>query len=262
MTGPFPSSDLTLNPDARHPPFEWLIGIPSDWAMLDTAPATWQRNAERLIDYKFAGRKLPAKERRTVFSYLGTAVAQTQRVNSVLCVLQFGRMSTGELGSTAINLVWHETRSQVANLGEVHDMIPATATTTPFDTAVGKGLLCEQQTSQMPPGAGGRVTMHNFQAFVPVEGTQWMLVLSASAAQSEMTRVTREAVLAMAHSLGVDESAVPRTSPPQSATTSPAPDAVSPQQESTFERVEPSSGIPGMVRGFGTFIRTNAEGTA
>ncbi len=254
MTNPIPSADLTLNPKATHPPFSWSIGVPHDWAMLDTAPATWQRNAERLIDFKFAGKRLPAKEHRMVFGYLESAVAQTQKADSILCVLQFGRMSTGDLGSTGINAVWHNTGHRTASLEAVHQFVPNAATTSPFDTRLGPGLMCEQQTSVMPPGSGTRIAAQNFQAFVPVAGTSWMLILSGSAAQPEMERVTREAVLAMAHSLAVDDDALP--SETSTRTTAATPPTAGEESAATKMTRVDGAGMPGAWRGFGTFIRT------
>lgn len=259
MSSPLPTEELTLNPRATHPPFAWSIGIPSNWAMLDTSPASWKLNAERLIDAKFQGKRLKAPEKRAIFDYLERCVAQSQQADTILCALQFGLLSNQQLGSAAVHLLWYDTGKSRAGLDEVHDMLPTQSNTTPLETGLGPALLVESQSSLIPPGATRRVRMMNYQGFLPVHGTRWMAILSGSAAQSEMERVVREVVTAMTLSLDVEEG---HFEPPSGTAgdSGSGGAAGDPAAESTvdpnkgYERVGESA-APGIARGFGTLVQ-------
>ena len=244
MAGPLPGAELTLNHDSSHPPFEWSVGIPSDWAMVDTAPATWRVSAERLIDFKFGGRKLPAAERRTVFGWIEHIVAESQRAGTILCVMQFGKLSTGELGSAGVHLFWHDTGDKPAGLDQVRDMLPENADTTLLETRTGAAILAQDRSSLIPPGFRTRVSMQNYQIFLPVPGTTWMLLLSSATAQPEMERVTYEVISAMAHSVLTATPDAPAESGSDSADSA----------GDGFVAVDKPS-APGVARGFGTLVQ-------
>ena len=46
---------LSLHPQAFRPNFLWTAQLPTSWAFLDTHPASWQRQAERIIDQFYSG---------------------------------------------------------------------------------------------------------------------------------------------------------------------------------------------------------------
>ena len=241
MAGPLPGDTLQLNANSTHPPFEWSVGIPSDWALVDTAPETWQVSAERLVDHKFGGRKLPAAARRTVHGWIEHVVSESQRANTILCVMQFGKLSTGELGSAGVHLLWHHTGDKPASLDLVHEMLPENADTALVETETGPAILAQDRSSLVPPGFRSRVSVQNYQIFLPVPGTSWMLLLSAATAQEEMERVTYEVITAMARSV---------------LTATPDPDAggEEPAQPEEFVAVDKPE-APGVARGFGTLVR-------
>jgi hypothetical protein len=241
MAGPLPGEALQLNANSTHPPFEWSVGIPSDWALVDTAPATWQVSAERLIDEKFGGRKLPASARRTVHGWIEHIVSESQRANTILCVMQFGKLSTGDLGAAGVHLLWHHTGDKSASLDLVREMLPENADTSLLETATGPALLAQERSSLVPPGFRSRVSVQNYQIFLPVPGTSWMLLFSASTAQEEMERVTCEVITAMAHSL------LTATPDPDSESRTSAP----PEEFVAVDKPE----APGVARGFGTLVR-------
>jgi len=239
MAGPLPGDTLQLNENSTHPPFEWSVGIPSDWALVDTAPSTWQVSAERLIDHKFGGRSLPAAARRTVHGWIEHVVAESQRANTVLCVMQFGKLSTGELGSSGVHLLWHHTGDKPASLDLVRDMLAENTETALLETPTGPAILAQDRSSLIPPGFRSRVSMQNYQIFLPVPGTSWMLLFSASTAQQEMERVTYEVITAMAHSL---------------LTATPDAESGDAEPEGEFVPVDKPA-APGVARGFGTLVQ-------
>src|SRR5262245_9192950 len=121
---PLPADDLKLNPNVPHPPFEWVIGLPADWALLDTNPESWRRSAERLVDERFYGRKLPAAERRAVLGFLEQLVADCQGAGTALSLVQLGRMSTGRVGSAGMHLGWFDSSPDPAGLAVVREALP------------------------------------------------------------------------------------------------------------------------------------------
>jgi hypothetical protein len=257
MAGPLPGADLKLNENSTHPPFDWSVGIPSDWALVDTAPGTWQRSAEQLIDYKFAGKKLPAAERRTVFGWIEHVVAESQRADTILCVMQFGKLSTGELGSTGVHMFWYDTSPKPAGLDLVRDMLPETANTTLLETPSGPAILTQDRSSLVPPGFRSRVSTQNYQVFLPIKGTNWMVLFSAATAQSELERVTYEVVTAMAHSVLTNTG--DETTDTVSSDGDAKNEATAAGESDEFIEIDKPS-APGIARGFGTLVQRRSSG--
>jgi hypothetical protein len=198
---PLPAEDLQLNPNAAHPPVPWLIGVPADWAVLDTNPATWKRNAERLVDDRFFGRKLAAADRRAALGFLEQLVADCQRSGAVLSMVQLGRLSTGEVGSAGLHLGWFDSAPDPAGLALVRESLPTTGIVRELDTASGPALLHQDTASVVPPGASTRVRSTVLQLFLPVSGTTWTAVLSAATPHPEMEPVLDQLIVAIARSI-------------------------------------------------------------
>jgi hypothetical protein len=225
MLDPLPSSDLKLNPNVAHPPFPWFVGIPSDWALLDTNPQSWQRSAERMVDDRFYGRKLRAAERRAVLDFIEQLVADCQRSGAALSMVQLGRMSTGAVGSAGLHLGWFDSTPDLAGLALVREVLPRTGTVEEVDTPCGPGLLHRDTASTVPPGGTGRVRSTVLQLFLPVQGTTWTAVLSAATPHPELERVLDELIVAVARSILPTD--------PASLAEAESPDDESPDDEGT-----------------------------
>jgi hypothetical protein len=257
VAGPLPADDLQLNPDATRPPFEWAVGIPSDWALLDTNPASWQRNAQRLVDYKFAGRRLAARERREVLAYLESLVADCQRADAVLTVVQFGPVADSTLGSAGVTMAWYSLGPQPATLNAVGDAIGNSGTVTNVDTPCGVSLLHQDRISLVPPGALTRVASQTFKLFIPVHRTSWIAIISGGTSTPALEPIVRDVVIAMGESLSV---ALPEDSRAASTSANPR----EPHSGHDTEGRDPeftavNIAVPGLERGFGTLVRRRAR---
>ncbi|WP_422769940.1 hypothetical protein ACN28C_24865 [Plantactinospora sp. WMMC1484] len=199
--GPLPSTDLKLNPHAPHPDFEWLIGLPSDWVLLDTNPESWQRSAERVVDDRFAGRRLRAAERRAVLDFLEQLVADCQRAGAALSMVQLGAMSSGVVGSAGLHLGWFDSAPRGAGLSLVRQTLPRTGTVEELDTPCGPAVLHRDVASTVPPGGLTRVRSTVLQLFVPIAGTTWTAVLSAATPHPELERVLGDVIVAVGRSI-------------------------------------------------------------
>jgi hypothetical protein len=193
MLDPLPAHDLKLNPGAPHPEFAWFIAIPSDWAMLDTHPESWQRSAARLVDDRFFGQRLRAAERRAVLDFVEQLVADCQRAGATLSLIQLGRMSTGTVGSAGLHLGWFDSAPQPAGLALVRQE--------EVEAGVGPGLLHRDIASTVPPGGLTRVRSTVLQLFLPLPGTTWTAVLSAATPHPEMEQVLADVIVAVAGSI-------------------------------------------------------------
>ncbi|MGC4807026.1 hypothetical protein [Micromonospora sp. DT233] len=198
---PLPAHDLKLNPHAPHPGFAWLIGIPSDWALLDTNPESWQRSAARLVDDRFLGRRLRAAERRAVLDFVEQLVADCQRAGAALSLVQLGRLSTGAVGSAGLHLGWFDSAPQPAGLALVRQTLPRTGTVEEVEAPAGPGLLHRDVASTVPPGGLARVRSTVLQLFLPLPGTTWTAVLSAATPHPEMDQVLTDVIVAVGRSI-------------------------------------------------------------
>jgi hypothetical protein len=202
VTTLLPASErLRLDPGVPHPPFAWSVGLPSDWALLDTDPASWQRSATRLLDERFAGRGLRAAERRAVLGVLEQLVADCQRAGAALSLLRLGRLSTGAVGSAGLHLGWYDSAPEPATLAPVRDGLPRTGVTEQVSTPAGTALLHVDVAVAVPPGTASRVRSEVRQLFLPLPGTSWTAVLSAATGHPELHRVVAEVILAVGRSI-------------------------------------------------------------
>lgn len=198
---PLPAGDLKLNPNATHPPFPWVIGIPADWVLLDTNPESWQRSAGRMVDERFHGQRLRAAERRAVVEFIEQLVADCQRAGAALSLIQLGRMSNGAVGSAGLHLGWFDSDPNPAGLALVREALPRTGTTTEVETPAGVGLLHRDTASTVPPGAMTRVRSTVLQLYLPLAGTTWMAVLSAATPHPDLEPMLDTAIVAVAQSI-------------------------------------------------------------
>jgi hypothetical protein len=198
---PLPSGDLKLNENVPHPPFPWLLGIPSDWILLDAHPQSWQRSAERMVDDRFQGRRIRTAERRAVLDFVEQLVADCQRSGAALSLLQLGRMSNGNVGSAGLHLGWFDSAPDPAGLALVREVLPRTGTVTEVDTPSGPALLHRDTASSTPPGSLTRIRSTVLQLFVPLTDTTWTAVLSAATPHPELERAVEEAIVAVGQSI-------------------------------------------------------------
>ncbi|MFG1653645.1 hypothetical protein ACGFIE_27295 [Micromonospora sp. NPDC049275] len=201
MLDPLPSHDLKLNPHAPHPDFPWFIGVPSDWALLDTNPESWQRSAARMVDDRFFGQRLRAAERRGVLQFVEQLVADCQRAGTALSLVRLGRMSTGAVGSAGLHLGWFDSAPQPAGLALVRQTLPRTGTAEEVDTPLGPGILHRDVASTVPPGGLTRVRSTVLQLFLPLSGTTWTAVLSAATPHPELEQMLTDVIVAVAQSI-------------------------------------------------------------
>ena len=205
MTSPLPDllggRPLQLNPDVAHPPFAWSVGLPGDWALLDTHPQTWRRSAERLLDDRFAVARLSRPERRGVLDFVEQLVADCQRAGTALSVVQLGKLSSGGVGSAGLHLAWHDCAPRSAGLAQARTALPDRGTTTEVEAATGPALLHVDRMSVVPPGTATRVALASYQVFVPLVPTTWMAVVSTASAHPELSEGLRELVVAVGASI-------------------------------------------------------------
>ena len=187
---------LRLDAAVPHPPFGWSVGVPGGWALLDTAPATADDSAARLVDGRFPG--LAPAERRGVLGVLAELATDCRQAGAALSVLRLGRLRTGVLGAAGLHLGWH--RGPV-ELGTLRAALPRTGLVEDVGTPVGTALLHADVVRTPRPGTADLLGVRTVQLFLPVPRTSWTAVLSAGTAHPELYGVLPAVVRAVARSL-------------------------------------------------------------
>jgi hypothetical protein len=243
MTGLIPSDGLQLNPEAPHPPFAWQVALPSDWALLDTHPASWQRSLDRLVDDRFAGRRLKSAEQRELLHALAELVAASQRAGTLVSLVQLGRLSNGGVASAGLHLAWYDSAPDPAALMTVRQALSRQGTVEEVPTPGGVALLQRDHLSMVPPGTTSRVGLTSFQAFLPLAGTTWTVAVATAGAQPELLPMLRELVIAIVSSIRPLDNQ-PEPAEPAAPTSPPS---------AGYSPTDPPD-APGMERGFGTLV--------
>lgn len=244
MTGLLPEAGLRLNPDAVHPPFGWHVALPSDWAILDTHPSSWQRSLERLVDDRLAGQRLKSAERRQVLHFLSDLVANCQRAGTLVSLVQIGRLSSGAVGSAGLHLAWYDSSPDPASLAVVRQAVGRQGVIEEIDTPAGPAMLQRDHLSLAPPGSTTRVGLTSLQAFLPLSARTWTAVVATAGAHPEMLPVLYDLVVAVVGSIRPldDQPAHPESAP-----------TAAPESGTVYTPVPPPK-APGVERGFGTLV--------
>ena len=240
---------IELDPDVPFPPFPVWLRLPSAWSRLDSNPATWRRSADELIDTTFRGSRLPAKERRDIIALLEGLVADCQRAGAALSLITVGRRAAGGAASFGLHLAFAGD-GRPASLGRVHDVLPRTGVASEIDTDAGPAVLHRDRMTMVVPGTAEIAVLTTIQAFVPISGTTWTVVLSSASAHPELTDALESMVRSAAQSVRTD-AAAGRDEQSAETTEHTGPTVV----ELPVER----PAAPGIERGFGTLVLRRIE---
>ena len=97
---------LSLHPQAFRPNFLWTAQLPTSWAFLDTHPASWQRQAERIIDQFYSGQRLKSAQRKAIYARLEEAVKAAQDNKVLLSFVLPGTLDDGEMSACTLLVRW------------------------------------------------------------------------------------------------------------------------------------------------------------
>lgn len=175
---------LSLHPQAFRPNFLWTAQLPTSWAFLDTHPASWQRQAERIIDQFYSGQRLKS--------------AQGNKV--LLSFVLPGTLDDGEMSACTLLVRWQS-------------FSPQSASMTIVDTAFSGREGFEHRTtdndaayalfggrSQIGPLTDRR-TIWNYQAALPVPSTSWVAMVSGVAPEEGLAPTIRDMVIRLTNSI-------------------------------------------------------------
>lgn len=213
---------LEWHPDALRPPFPWRVALPSDWAVLDTHPARWERQNARIADDAFAGRRMPARQRRALVDALADAVAQAQRQKVLITLVRPGVTEDGEVANTVLNLAFSDSSPRMASLAPVRQAFGGQeAAAEERTTPDGNGYaVVNRSSAHVVDGITRR--LRTVQGFYPFAGTPWTLILSATASRAgadrrqDPTDALNDLVVRCAHSVSWGETET-RSVPPAGA---------------------------------------------
>ncbi len=245
-----PAERIELNPDVPQPPFPVWMGLPADWSLLDTNPATWRRSAETLVDTTFRASRLRGPERREVLEFFEQLVADCQRSGAALSLIQVGRREAGGAASVGIHLAFGD-EGRPSSLARVHDSLPRTGTTTEVESGVGPAVLQRDRMTMIPPGATDVVALTSMQVFIPIPETTWTAIFATATAFPELTEPMDQLMRQIAAQFRLTEELVPGGSGDGDVDPEPAAPA-------EFEEIPATRG-PGIERGFRTMISKRVE---
>lgn len=240
---------IELNPQASRPPFDVVLDLPSDWTVLDTNPATWERSAEQMLRSTFLGPKLTSRERREVMGFFDQLVADCQQANTSVSLITVGRLTEGQVASLGLHVAFADERAP-ASVGLVLDSLPRTGVVTEIESGVGPAVLHSERATMVPPGATELVAMTSLQIFIPIAGTRWTAVIASASAHPQLTEPLEQLMRRMAASFQAD---VPEEHLVAGGVPTDDNDADG-TSDADFEPVEPTSGA-GIERGFRTMVR-------
>ena len=217
MTAAVPAPHAVAQVRIGQPPFAYRVEAPDSWTRLETAPNTWQRSVQRVLDPPERTRRLPAALRRGAAALLEDAVSVAQQTGVVLCLTKLAVDERGRQFCGTLSLAWYDSTPVAADLAFAR--LVAGGNTRPgveleeFDTPLSRAVLrCDRVVAPadldllLPLGRS-----HTVQAFVPVPDTHWTALLSGTVGDPHHLELLTKLVRWMAGSLQPD---LPATPPP------------------------------------------------
>ncbi|GAB03914.1 hypothetical protein GII30_23150 [Gordonia amarae] len=110
---------IQWHPDALRPAFDWIIKLPPDWLVIETHPARWKIQNERIVDDFFTGQRVPSKVRRALLRSLEEVVSQAQRNKVLLTLLKPGINEDGSVANTALSLTFSSTTPRLSSMAPI-----------------------------------------------------------------------------------------------------------------------------------------------
>ncbi|MGV9795793.1 hypothetical protein [Gordonia sp. NPDC003422] len=194
---------IEWHPDAARPPFEWHVRLPTDWAVVETHPARWKRQNERIVDDYFAGRRVRSKDRKDLLRAMEDVVALAQRKKVLLTLLKPGVDDEGRIANVVLNITFDSSTGRLASMAPIRRAFGDGDTfeerTTPSGNAYGITTIRRSQQD----GLGLREVV-SVQGFYPMPGTTWTLVVAVTTPQIHLADSLRDMVIRCIGSVRTD----------------------------------------------------------
>lgn len=189
-------SAIDWHPDAIHPPFEWSVKLPQDWAVLQTHPATWERQVNRIVDDQFAGQRLPSKVRKELVKSLSAAVAMAQKKKVLLTLVRVGvNDETRRPETIAFHLMWSSSSPRLASMAPIRKAVASSkGSVEELTTPTGHAFALTTATTVDKSGPESTEVL-TVQSFYPLPTTAWTLVLSASTSRLDLADPIKDMVI-------------------------------------------------------------------
>lgn len=194
------NSCLVLSPGAIKPQFQWSAKLPLSWAFIDTHPACWEVQIERVVDDFYGPLKLKRAEQKLVREQLARMVKMAQDQKVLLLLVLPGAMEDGAVSACTFVLKWHNFSGKSASMALVDQAYRSRGEyerkTTP--AGVGYGFFREEIRIGNPLDPK---RAWNCQAIMPITGTSWVVMASGTAPNKELGATVEAVVLRVIESI-------------------------------------------------------------
>ena len=202
MTNQVAERFVELPPDAPRPSFLWNIHLPLlMWRFIDLHPSHRDACIDRLSGDFVPGMRLRAGDRRVVRRRLGEVIAAAQEAGVLLGLVLPGVLESGEVSSAVVLLRWHSVAPERACVDPVLSRF--SRDDPQVVTLDGGGEFVVVERESVAGSVTDRRRVFHVEGFVPVVGSSWFLVVSASVPEVGMVGDVRAVVERMIQSLRV-----------------------------------------------------------
>ena len=98
---------LSLHPQMFRLNFLWTVQLPTSWAFIDTHPASWQRQAERIIDRFYSAQRLKsAQDNKVLLSFVPSGTLDDGKISACTLLVLWQSFSPHSASMTIIDAVF------------------------------------------------------------------------------------------------------------------------------------------------------------
>ncbi|WP_290259090.1 hypothetical protein [Corynebacterium felinum] len=198
-TTPLSAALPEFHPEAPRPDFTWTVHLPSSWHLLETHPDLALESTATLANASLAHTTMEEQQRTLVLRHLEETITQAQNLR-VLMAMVLPQWDKDEFQTGFVVLRWVDSFPMYASVSSTQQQLEAFDPKVKLTDAGGYFVALSRSYLGNDPAHPDRMH-YSHQAFVPLPGTTWTLVVSGSAPTSSLSAIVEHMVQRIAASL-------------------------------------------------------------
>ncbi|WP_257203197.1 hypothetical protein [Corynebacterium cystitidis] len=201
MAGSSTEVAVDYHPEVPRPPFMWTVELPPTFSVLDIHPQTWRGRIDRSVDALVPGYRMSAAQKRQAGLILTETVLAAQKAQAVAVLLKGGVIDGPLIAATSLVFRWADASPRLASLGAVKKAFSGQHVEE-RSTPGGMGWVLVESVEQAGPVTDRRAVFV-YQGFLPIPGTSWMLIVTASAPSEDTKDSVKDILIRVVGSVGI-----------------------------------------------------------
>lgn len=201
MSGNTELTKIQFHPDAPRPRFMWQADLPTTWVYLNTHPEASARQTEIIAEDYIPGHRFKRAEQKLIIRQLESTINAARKAKALLTLILPGVNEVGEPSAATLILRWYDSAPDMSSMATIKRAFEQkSAVMEEATTAQGAAYAMTAETTKTGPLDNRRDAYHR-QAFIPLAGTTWTLVVSGTTPDPDSDATMKDVISRLVNSL-------------------------------------------------------------